>query len=39
MWWAGLVARIGEKITHIYLKGRLKEREHFEDAGLDGSII
>jgi hypothetical protein len=33
------VARIGEKITNIYLTGRLKERDHFEDPELDGRII
>ena len=40
MRWAGHVAHMGErKGAYRVLGGNLREREHFEDTGVDGKII
>jgi hypothetical protein len=39
MRWAGHVARMGEwRTVHRVLVGNQKEREHFEDQGIDGKV-
>jgi hypothetical protein len=38
MRWVENVARIGER-TYMVLVGNLRERDHLEDADLDGTII
>jgi hypothetical protein len=40
MRWAGDVACMGAGEIHVgFLLGDLKERDHLEDAGVDGRII
>jgi len=40
MRWAGHVARMGERRSvHRVLVGKLRERDHLGDQGVDGSII
>jgi len=40
MRWAGHVARIGRRELHTgFWWGNLRERDHWEDVGVDGRII
>jgi hypothetical protein len=39
MKWAGLVARGRERGTGTVLVGKLKERDNFEELGVDGRIL
>jgi len=39
MRWTGQVACIGERCIQGFARGHLKERDHFEDPGVDGRKI
>jgi hypothetical protein len=39
MRWAGHVARVGGEVHTGFWWGNLRERDHWEDLGVDGKII